>query len=860
MRIKTIVLLAGTSLLAATTTALMAGKSGGDLAKQQPTYHIASIPPAPVLSPAEEQKTFKLPPGFHIELVASDPMIGEPVAITFDPNGKIYVVEMRGYMIDLNDGGELAPTGQVSTLESSARNWKYDKNTVFADKLVAPRSVGLAGKGVLIGEPPNVWFCQDTKGDGHADQKTLLFNDFGQRHPDVEYDPNGLMPAVDNWYYDADWNVRFNYLSRKFHRESTIVRGQYGIAQDDVGHIFYNNNSSLLRCDMVPAEDMGVNPFVDSPAGLNVPIARNKTFPARVNPGVNRGYENNGDLDHDGKLQRPTASCSPTIYRGEAFPAEYHGNAFICEPAGNLVSRQILAQNGLEITAQGVQHEGIDFLTSTDERFRPVFLTTGPDGALYVVDLYHGILQHKTYVSAYLADQIHKRNLENNNGQRGRIWRIVADGAKPAPMPNLSKATSEELVQQLSNPNGWWRDTAQRLLVERHDMKMSPLLEKIVAGKSADTPPIAKVHALWTLAGIDSLEDGVAADATKDADARVRLTALRAGEQLIRKRTGSGLIAAMGSLANDPDPAVQVQVLALASPDIPAVQTAASQILARHMAEPIFRSAAINGASGRELELLQLLISDPAFAGSTQAKDQFFQELADCVIRGRSAERTGQLITLVSSQPPSAVAAQEAIMAGIADALVPDKKSTAIVRRVRMPAEPKGLSSLVASSNKKISDPAKRVVAVMSWPGKPGDTTPPLRPLTESQQKLYEAGKVVFVQLCASCHQPTGLGMAGTAPPLVDSPWLLGPKSRPVRIVLNGLHGPITVGKKSVDLEMPGLKVLTDDQIASVLTYLRREWGHESDPIEIDTVTGIRKETAERGDLQWTAEELLTVK
>jgi mono/diheme cytochrome c family protein len=177
-----------------------------------------------------------------------------------------------------------------------------------------------------------------------------------------------------------------------------------------------------------------------------------------------------------------------------------------------------------------------------------------------------------------------------------------------------------------------------------------------------------------------------------------------------------------------------------------------------------------------------------------------------------------------------------------------------------MPAEPKGLASLVASADKKISDPAKRVMAVMSWPGKPGDTTPPLRPLTESQQKLYEAGKVVFVQLCASCHQPTGLGMAGTAPPLVDSPWLLGPKSRPVRIVLNGLHGPITVGKKSVDLEMPGLKVLADDQIASVLTYLRREWGHEADPIEIDTVTGIRKETVERGDLQWTAEELLTVK
>jgi mono/diheme cytochrome c family protein/glucose/arabinose dehydrogenase len=860
MRMKTTALLAGASVLTAITAAVVAGASGGDLAKQQPTYHIAVIPPAPVLTPAEEQKTFKLPPGFHIELVASDPMIGEPVAMTFDPDGRIYVVEMRGYMTSLADEGELGPNGRISLLESSAHDGKYDKSTVFLDKLIAPRSVGLAGKGVLIGEPPNVWFCQDTKGSGQADQKTLVFNDFGQQHPDVEYDPNGLMPAIDNWYYDADWGTRFNYLSRKFHREGTITRGQYGIAQDDVGHIFYNNNSSLLRCDTVPAEDMGVNPFLDSPAGLNVQIAENRTFPGRVNPGVNRGYVDNGDLSHEGKLQHPTASCSPTIYRGDAFPAEYHGNAFICEPAGNLVSRQVLTQNGIEINARGVQHDGLDFLTSTDERFRPVFLTTGPDGALYLVDLYHGVLQHKTYVSAYLADQVRKRKLENNNGHRGRIWRIVADDAKPVAMPALSKATSEELVTQLSNPNGWWRDTAQRLLVERHDMKMTPLLAKVVSGKVEGTTPLAKVHALWTLAGIDSLDDDVTAAATKDADSRVRLAALRAGEQLIRKRTGTALIAAMAALSNDPDPAVQVQVLALASPDMPAVQAAASELLARNMNVPVFRVAAINGATGRELELLQLLISDKAFADSSKGKTELFLELADCVIRGRSASRTAQLISLVAAQPASAAAAQEAILAGIADAVAPDPKSGVAPRRIRMTEEPKGLSTLLASADPKIKEPAKRVMDVMTWPGKPGDHTPPLPPLTASQQKLFDDGKVVFAGLCASCHQPSGMGMSGTAPPLVDSPWLLGPQSRPVRIVLNGLHGPIKVGKKSTDLEMPGLKVLTDDQIASVLTYLRREWGHESDPVEIGTVKAIRAETADRGDLQWTATELTKVK
>lgn len=856
MRTSSFVLGTAGCLLLAIAAGLMAGSSGGTLAEQKPKYHIDVIPPAPVLTPEEELKTFKLPPGFRIELVAAEPLVEEPVALTFDPDGRIYVVEMRGYMTDLDDKGELDPVGRVSLLDSATRNWKYDKSTVFADKLVAPRAVGLAGKGVLIAEPPNLWLCQDTKGSGQADLKTPVFTDYGLRKLDVEYDPNGLMWCIDNWYYSADWATRFNYLSRRFHREGTIMRGQYGISQDDVGHLFYNNNSNLLRCDFLPAEDMGINPFIDSPPGLNVLIAKNQTFPARANPGVNRGYTE--DLDLQGKLQRPTASCSPTIYRADGFPAEYRGNAFICEPAGNLVSCQALTQNGIAITAQGVRHDGIDFLTSTDERFRPVNLSCGPDGALYVIDMYHGILQHKTYISAYLHDQIEKRSLQENKGHRGRIWRIVTEGAKADTMPRLSKATSEELVKQLSNPNGWWRDTAQRLLVERHDMRASPLMEKIVAGKSAT--PISKVHALWTLQGIDSLEDGVAADATKDPDAQVRLAALRAGGSMIRKRTASALIKAMADLASDPDPAVQVEVLALAAPDMPDAQKAALRVLAEHVSDKTFRAASINGATGHELEFLQQLLSDSAFAGKSAGKMDFFKELSDCVIRGRSPARIAQLISLVASQPASAGPEQEAMLSGIAESVSPDPKSHMVARHIRMPGEPKGLSDLVASADQKISEPATRVMAVMSWPGKPGDTTPPLTPLTESQQKLYDKGREVFGQICASCHQPSGLGMAGTAPPLVDSQWLLGPQNRVVRIVLGGLHGPITVGKKAVDLEMPGLKVLTDEQVAGALTYLRREWGHEANPIEINTVQRIRKETADREDALWTAEELLKIK
>lgn len=830
------------------------GPPGGDINKQRPKYHIDFIPPAPVLSPEEELKTFKLPPGFHIELVAAEPMVQEPVALAFDPDARMYVVEMRGYMPDIKGTGEMAPVGRVSRLESSNHDGKYDKSAIFLDGLVIPRSVGFAGKGVLVGEPPNVWFCRDTKGDGHADEKTLVFSNFGHQSADAEYNPNGFMRDIDNWYYDADWPLRFNYLGRKFHQESTTSRGQYGIAQDDDGRLFFNNNSNMLRCDLVPAETLTANPLLDAPAGLNVMIAKNATFPSRVNPGVNRGYT--ADLNLQGKLQRNTAACGPTIYRGDQFPADYRGNAFVCEPAGNLVSRQVLTSDGLQITAKSVQHDGLDFLTSTDERFRPVFLTTAPDGSLFLVDMYHGILQHKVYISAYLADQIKKRDLENNDGHRGRIWRIYADGAPLGPQPNLSKAKPPELVRTLSNPNGWWRDTAQRLLVERGDINTVPLLEKVVKGESPDATPLAKIHALWTLAGIDGLDDGVAAAATRDLDPQVRVAALRAAGLMIRKRTASATIKAMLALASDPDPAVQLQVLAMSAPDLPDLQAAGTRILIQHLGDPIFRAAAVSGATGRELETLKNLLGNPAFAGDGERA--LLSELADCVIQGRNPDKISQLIAQIAAI--SNTADQESLMEGVTEALAPPPKSHIVARRLRLPKEPSGLSELVGSSNVKIKELATRAASVMSWPGKPGDTTPPLKPLTEEEQKLFDNGREVFAQICSQCHQPSGLGQAGTAPRLVDSEWLLGPKDRVVRIVLDGLHGPIAVAGRTTDLEMPGLKALSDEQIASALTFLRRNWGHEADPISVTTVNQIRQQTTDRGDELWTAEELSKIK
>ena len=293
----------------------MGRAAGGDLSKQAADVHRGDrIPPRAVLSPEEELKTFKLPPGFHAELVAAEPMVEEPIALTFDPDGRMYVVEMRGYMPDLAGTGELDPVGRIVRLESSKGDGHFDKSTVFLDNLVVPRAVGLAGDGVLVGEPPNLYFCRDTKGDGHCDQKTIVANDYGRRSANPEHMANGFVWSLDNWYYNADYSGRFRYISRaRFVRDGTISRGEWGIAQDDVGRLFYNTNGSMLRCDLFPSSYLTRNPYLSTPAGVNVGIASNATHPARVNPGVNRGYT--ADCDAHGKLQRVTASCGPTIYR-----------------------------------------------------------------------------------------------------------------------------------------------------------------------------------------------------------------------------------------------------------------------------------------------------------------------------------------------------------------------------------------------------------------------------------------------------------------------------------------------------------------------------------------------------------------
>ena len=481
------------------------------------------IPSAPPLAPEEALKTFKLQPGFRLELVASEPLVHDPVQIAFDPDGRIWVVEMRGFMTNVDDAGEFEKIGSVAVLEDTDGDGRMDKRSVFLDGLVMPRALALVRGGVLVAEPPNLWFCRDTKGGLHCDEKTLVASDYATEddprlgaRANPEHASNGLLRTLDNWIYSANHTTRFQNNDGAWRRETTLFRGQWGISQDDFGRLFYNSNEDPLRSDFLPSAYLARNPHFLNPAGINVRLYEDKAvWPVRVNPGVNRGYRH-GQLRADGTLATFTAACAPLVFRGDNFPAEFSGDVFVCEPSGNLIKRYVLEHRGVGYRAKNAYQQA-EFLASKDERFRPVNLNNGPDGCLYIVDMYHGILQHRIYMTGYLRQQTLDRGLDKPAGW-GRIYRVVSEARPPGPRPRMSAAGSEELVKALAHPNGWWRDTAQRLLVERNDSTVAAALRRLaISGAN----PLGRLHALWTLEGMRQIDSATLKSAIADANGRV---------------------------------------------------------------------------------------------------------------------------------------------------------------------------------------------------------------------------------------------------------------------------------------------------------------------------------------------------
>jgi len=810
------------------------------------------IPAAPALTPADALKSFQFAePGFRIELVASEPMLQEPVAAQFDHDGKLWVVEMRGYMPDLDGNHEDAPVGRVSILRDTNGDGKMDNATVFMDGLILPRAVMPMAGGALIGAPPKLWFCRDTNGDDVADEKIEIASDYGvqvdPKRPELanpERAPNSPLWGLDNWIYSAAYLTRYRYVNGEWQKGVTVFRGQYGLSEDDLGHLFYNSNSDHLRGDIIPSHYLGRNPYLSRPSGVNVKIPGDQlVWPARVNPGINRGYR--PEMLRDGKLKEFTAACSPFIYRGNLLPKEFYGNAFVCEPGANFVRRSLMFETNGTIVSENAYDQN-EFLTSTDERFRPVSLTSGPDGALYIVDLYRGVLQHRISLTSYLRKQSEDRGLATPL-HLGRIYRVVPDGRKVRTNPpTFSRETPLQWVKALSHSNAWHRSTAQRLLVERRDLSVLPALKKVV---TSGRNPLGKIHALWTFEGLGHVEVPTIVSALKDKNPKVRATAIRVSETLFETEEKSEMVEMLIGLAGETAPEAQLQLaLTLGQARDKSADVVMARLAKSGVTNLFLPDAILSGVAGRELDLLERISADSG--NSAKYFNRVLSGLAASVFSERRSDRVNRLLELIATHESPG---RKALLL---DGIISTSAVTA-KKPVKLPAEPPALATLAKTTH--LQSRVEKITPLLIWPGKPGAKPEPvIPPLAAEDQKRFDEGKTLYAGSCAACHQLHGMGMDGLAPPLLDSEWVLGSEGRLTRILLHGLTGPIRVKGVGWYLDMPGMGMFDDEQIASILTYIRREWDHGGEPVKTDAVKKIRVETAKRQEA-WSSAELLEI-
>ncbi|MGV3686054.1 MAG: DUF7133 domain-containing protein [Daejeonella sp.] len=450
---------------------------------------------SPVLSAEESMKAMQLEDGFRIEIVAREPLTSTPVAMVFDKQGRLWVAEMEGYMPDTAGTGEDQPRGKIVILSDKNKDGEMDSRTVFLDSLILPRALCLIGGGILIAESPKLWFYEMK--DDKPVKRTLVDAAYAEGG-NVEHQPNGLFRALDNWIYNAKSGKRYRKQGNKWLIEKTHFRGQWGITQDEHGRLFYNTNSDNLLGDLFSPGFGAANQNQRTVSGFNQKIVgSNKVYPARATTGVNRAYLP-GILDDSLRLVNFTAACGPVIYTGHLFNKEYYGNAFVAEPSANLIKRNILTNGGNLITGKQA-YANTEFLRSTDERFRPVSLYNGPDGALYIADMYRGIIQHKTYLTPYLKNEIRERSLTQPLSY-GRIYRVVPQGKKPKAVKFPDD--NAKVIRLLGHDNGWVRSMAQQLLVDSGDQSVIPTLRKL-SKDSRDTRMVT--HALWTIEGLGGL-------------------------------------------------------------------------------------------------------------------------------------------------------------------------------------------------------------------------------------------------------------------------------------------------------------------------------------------------------------------
>lgn len=541
-----------------------------DLKYRDEIYEKPEINKDPVLKdlpPEESLKTIYVPKGYRVDLVANEPMIKEPVTVAWDGNGKMYVAQMMTYMQDIDANHEDEPWSRISILEDTDGDGKMDKSVVFIDSMVLPRIMLPLDDRVIVGETynRNLYSYRDTNGDGQADEKILLLEDTTRDNRNLEHQDANMVWGIDNWLYVTNKAFRYKFANGILTRDTLPepAQGQWGLTQDETGRLFFSRAGAE-----VPALGFQQHPVYGS---LDMEGHWDESFmePWPIVGTLDAQGGPRRIKERDSTLNKFTGVAGQEIFLGDKMPTAY-GDLFIPEPVGRLIRRAKVHHRSGKIVLENPYHEA-EFLASTDPLFRPVHAATGPDGCLYVVDMYRGIIQEGTWVGegSYLRDVVEEKGYDKFFG-RGRIYRVRHESMEPGPPPQLLNKSSEELLEYLRHPNGWWRITAQKLIVLKSDKSVVPQLIETVEsnesffstmfGGSEVDYGLERLHALWTIDGLDAIDKATLKMALLDKDPRVRVAAIRIADRYL-KEDDAEMFDALKTLANDTDPEVLQQLI-----------------------------------------------------------------------------------------------------------------------------------------------------------------------------------------------------------------------------------------------------------------------------------------------------------
>ncbi len=623
------------------------------------------------VDPKLAESTLVALPGFRAQLAAAEPLVHDPMAMEFAADGSAYVLEIPAYNEYIKP--EPRTSGSVARLEDTDGDGRFDRRTTFAEGLKYPTGLFCYDGGVFVGDSPNLLYLKDTDGDGRADVREVVYAGFGAAQAG-ESQLNSFRWGLDNRIHistgldggelragdspeESPRNVRSRRIllePRGRSIELTSGAGQHGMSFDDWGRVFASGNSTPI--DTITYDDRYIerNPLMLAPSPvISLGPGAGFTQLARISPPDAWRVIRSELKDAGAEFEEPfeagrasgviTSATGVTIYRGHAWPKEYRGQAFIGEVANNVVFRARINVDGLNVSSQHIDSD-TDFLASTDTWFRPAQFAHGPDGNLYVIDMYRELIEGVQWVPHEVLSKMDP----TAGSDRGRIYRIAPTNFKFTAPQRLDRMTSTELVQQLASENSWHRETAARLLYERQDKSVAKALRELL--QNADSP-LARLHAMYTLDGLDLLTADEVLDRLADSHPRIREHALRLAEQFAAN--SPAIRKAMVAMTNDADVAVLQQLaFSLGSVPVDECVPALVKLILSNGSQPAFQlacqSSLSTGAPAVVASILQG--SSEALAAPLQG---FLATLANQIGRSKHDDDIQSLVQSIDTLPES---------------------------------------------------------------------------------------------------------------------------------------------------------------------------------------------------------------